>query len=281
MNARSQHHSKKLHRRLVGYARVSTDEQAAHGVSLDAQKARLTAYIAAFGDECVAIEVDSASGGLKPERRPGLVSALARVRAGEADGIAVTKLDRLSRSTIDTLQLLERAEREGWGVLSVAEHLDTRSATGRFTVAVFAAAAEMERDLISERTRAAMKQIENDGRGRSRRLPFGFRLEGEPTLTEMPKGNRSKLVPDPGEQRILRQILRLHAGGKGAHAIVSAFNRRGVKNPRTRHDWSVGGMRAILATAMRNPALTRSRSTQPIFGRRGNRTSPGDSLGKD
>jgi site-specific DNA recombinase len=231
---------------------VSTDEQAEHGVSLAAQEARLPSFIEAHGDVCVGVCSDASSGAIKPERRTGLAAALALVSSRKADGIVVTKLDRLSRSTIDTLQLLGKADREGWSVVSVAEHLDTSSATGRFTVAVFAAAAEMERGLISERTRAAMKQIAAAGRGRSRRLPFGYRLADAPTLTEMPKGNRSKLVPEPIEQQVLRRILRLHATGKGAHAIVSAFKRRGLKNPRTKRAWSVGGMRAILATAMRN-----------------------------
>jgi DNA invertase Pin-like site-specific DNA recombinase len=251
MRTSTQHHSTKQPRRLVAYARVSTDEQAEHGVSLAAQEARLPTFIEAHGDRCVASFNDAASGAVKPERRPGLASALSLVSSGQADGIVVTKLDRISRSTIDTLQLLERAQREGWSIVSVAEHLDTSTAAGRFVVAVFAAAAEMERGLISERTRAAMKQIASAGRGRSRRLPFGYRLEGAPPLTEMPKGNRSKLIPEPQEQLILSRILRLHERGKGAHAIVSSLKRRGLKNPRTNRDWSVGGMRAILATATR------------------------------
>src|SRR5262245_57246388 len=112
--------------RLVLYARVSTEDQADHGVSLAAQRERLAAVVAAHGYEAIRVEVDAGiSGKTPPLRRPALARALAAVRAGEADGIAVLKLDRLSRSTTDTINLVESAERDGWRLLSVSESLDT------------------------------------------------------------------------------------------------------------------------------------------------------------
>ncbi len=78
--------------KLVGYARVSTEEQAVAGVSLDAQESRLRAYVTAHGGELVALERDEGvSGKIAPERRSGLASALSRVRSGEADGLLVVK----------------------------------------------------------------------------------------------------------------------------------------------------------------------------------------------
>jgi hypothetical protein len=83
-----------------------------------------------------------------------LQSALAALKAGEATALVVVKLDRLSRSTTDVLDFVERSGREGWALHSLAEKLDTASAMGRFVVTVFAALAQAEREVIGERTRA-------------------------------------------------------------------------------------------------------------------------------
>lgn len=224
------------------------------GVSLDAQRAQIEAFAVAVGCRIVAFESDVISGAVGPDRRPGFAAAMKRVVAGEADGVIVSKLDRLSRSTIDFLGLLHRSEREGWQLVSVNEQIDTGSASGRFTVTVFAAMAEMERGLISERTLAAMAQIAREGRARSRWLPFGFRIEGEPDGTTLRKGDDRPLVPHDGEQRVLEKILRLRRAGRGGHAIATALNRRRLFNPRTGKPWSVGGVRAVLATAERRAA---------------------------
>src|SRR5215468_7667676 len=88
--------------RLVGYARVSTEEQARQGVSLEAQHERLVAYCTAHGYALVGFESENgASGKINPARRPRLAKALECVQNGRADGILVLKLDRLSRRTRD------------------------------------------------------------------------------------------------------------------------------------------------------------------------------------
>lgn len=269
MQASVQNHSSIVGRRLVAYTRVSTDEQAQGGVSLEAQRAQISAYADLYGLNCVEVMCDVASGALRPERRPGLAAALALIESGAADGVVVVKLDRLSRSTTDILDLVGKASRDGWRLVSVSEQLDTASAAGRFTVTVLAAMSEMERGIISERTRAAMRQIAAQGRARSRRLQFGFRVEGEPAKTELTKGERRPLVEHPEEQRLLRKILALRSRGLGPHAIASRLNARGIENPRTGRTWSVGGLASILATAERAPAPLRSKRTNLISTRRG------------
>jgi len=194
---------------------------------------------------------------------------LTRVQSGEADGIVVVKLDRLSRSTTDILNLIAKAGRDSWRLISVSEQLDTASAAERFMITVLAGMSEMERGIISERTRAGMNQIAREGRARSRWLPFGFRIEGQPSSTELPKGNRGRLVEHASEQRVLRCIMRLCAKGFGAHAIASRLNSRRVLNPRTGRPWSVGGLRAILTTASRSTRPSRSTKPSLISTRRG------------
>src|SRR5579872_336770 len=118
-------------RRLVAYARVSTTKQADEGVSLEAQESKLRAYCLAFGFELVRLEVDAglSAGTLD---RPGLTRALATLEEGEADGILVVALSRLTRSVKDLGHLVERYFASGrWSLVSLGESIDTTTAAGR------------------------------------------------------------------------------------------------------------------------------------------------------
>jgi DNA invertase Pin-like site-specific DNA recombinase len=126
---------------LIGYARVSTDEQSL-AMQLDALR----------GAGCEAVFEDTGSGA-RPDRK-GLADALGRCAAG--DVLVVWKLDRLGRSLLDLVELVEdlRARGIGLKVLTGAgASIDTTRPEGRFILGVFAALAEFERELIRERTR--------------------------------------------------------------------------------------------------------------------------------
>ncbi|WBW63472.1 recombinase family protein [Klebsiella electrica] len=122
---------------LIGYARVSTGDQ-----NLDLQK---NALIRA---ECEQIFEDTASG--KNVRRPGLKRALRRLRPG--DVLVVWKLDRLGRSVRDLITLVSELQQRGVNFRSLTDSIDTSTAAGRFFFHVMSALAEMERELIVERT---------------------------------------------------------------------------------------------------------------------------------
>ena len=238
--------------RLVGYVRVSTEEQAREGVSLGAQRERLTAYAVAHDAGLVGIETDEAiSGKIPPSKRPGLARALATVRRGEADGLLVLKLDRLSRSTRDVLDLVDETRRGGWRLVSVSEHLDTGSAAGRLVVTVLAALSEMEREQIGERTRFALDSIARAGRGRGRFIRLGYRSEAYPDRTEWLAGDHSQLVEHAEEQTFLAEIQRLRGLGQGERTIAAALNRMG-QNPRSGRAWTRSGVGSILRTLRRH-----------------------------
>ena len=170
--------------------------------------------------------------------RPALQRALAVLKAGEADGLMVLKLDRLSRSIKDVITLVERSEREGWRLVSLAEHLDTSNAVGRFTVHLLGALAQLEREQISERTKTAMAELRRRGRRISGSPPFGYRFD------------RDQVVAAPAEQRVLKRLLALHAEGYGSWKVTQILNRESRNNPRTGRKWSEGTVRSILATAL-------------------------------
>src|ERR1700723_1232086 len=108
--------------RVVGYIRCSTRLQATEGVSLAAQEARLRAYALALELDLVAVERDVQSA--KTKDRPGLARALAMLDAGAADGVLVTKLDRLTRSVRDLGTLIE-SHFHRYTLLSVGDCIDT------------------------------------------------------------------------------------------------------------------------------------------------------------
>src|SRR5215210_7973308 len=138
--------------RVVGYARVSTGEQAESGGGLAAQRSALEAEAARRGWELVAIREDVASG-RRTSGRPGLEAALAAVDGGEADALAVAKLDRLSRSLLDFAGLLERARRRGWTLVALDLGVDTSTPQGELVANVIASVAQWERRIIGQRTK--------------------------------------------------------------------------------------------------------------------------------
>src|SRR5712692_3087072 len=122
--------------KAVGYIRVSTDKQAEHGVSLDAQQAKLAAYAALYDLTLVEVIVD-AGASAKTLNRPGLQRALGMLRKGKATALLVAKLDRLTRSVEDLGELIRTVFVPGKAdLLSVGEQIDTCTAAGRLVLNV-------------------------------------------------------------------------------------------------------------------------------------------------
>ena len=139
---------------LIGYARVSTDDQ-----NLLLQRDALTAA------GCAKIFEDKASGAKAD--RPGLTAAIEFARSG--DLLVIWRLDRLGRSLKDLIQLAERLEGSGIGLRSLIDAIDTSSSGGRLVFHLFGALAEFERQLIRERTMAGLVAARARGRFGGRR----------------------------------------------------------------------------------------------------------------
>ncbi|MDA0558326.1 recombinase family protein [Burkholderia pseudomallei] len=134
---------------LIGYARVSTDDQ-----NLDLQVDALKAA------GCKRIHTDQMSGAAKS--RPGLEEALKYLRTG--DTLVVWKLDRLGRTVKGLVELVEALHGNGVQFRSLTDSIDTSTTAGRFFFHVMAALAQMERELIRERTNAGLKAARARGR---------------------------------------------------------------------------------------------------------------------
>jgi DNA invertase Pin-like site-specific DNA recombinase len=134
---------------IIGYARVSTDDQ-----NLDAQLDALK------GAGATRIFSDKISGSLR--KRPELDRLLDQLRDG--DVIVVTKYDRLARSLRDLLDIVEVIKERGAGFRSLAEDIDTTTPAGRLVFHVFASIAQFERERISERTKEGLEAARKRGR---------------------------------------------------------------------------------------------------------------------
>lgn len=142
---------------VVGYLRVSTEEQVMSGLGLQAQRSTIQSRADAEGWTVVAWFTDEGvSGSVAPLERSGLAAALEVVAEGKASRLVASHLSRIGRTAARVLDLDARAAGEGWGLVMCDLQIDTATAAGRFMLGNMAAAAEYERNLISERTKAAL-----------------------------------------------------------------------------------------------------------------------------
>jgi DNA invertase Pin-like site-specific DNA recombinase len=188
--------------RALSYGRVSTGRQAESGLSLGDQEDKLGAYIEGRGWTHLEHVTDPGASGKKLANRKGLVSALERLDAGEADVLVASKVDRVARSTSDFSALLDRADRKGWKVCVLDVDVDTTTAAGRLVVDVVAAAAQFESKRIGERVRDAHAVRRSQGK-----------RAGQPPI-----------LP----QEIRERIYGEHQAGKSFSAIARDLNSEGV-----------------------------------------------------
>lgn len=219
--------------RVVGYCRVSTAGQADNGHSLDAQRERLEAYCVAHNLELVAVKVDRGMSAKSMEGRAGLGAALTMLRKGRADGLLVTKLDRLTRSLRDLGALLDDYFADKTALLSVGDQVDTRTASGRLVLNVLMSVSQWEREAIGERTSEVMQAMRQRGEYTGGRPPYGFELRA------------GKLRRVPAEQRAIALARRLRADGSTLRAIGAELERRGVLT-RAGKPWGPEQVRCLL-----------------------------------
>ena len=209
--------------KAIAYTRVSTQEQALQGVSLEAQEARLRAYCTLAGLELAEIVREEGVSGVKPlASRPRGARLLEALEAGEASHVVSLKLDRLFRDAVDAMGMSKN-----WDAAGVSLHLvdmggqaiNTGSAMGRFFLTMMAGFAELERNLISERTSAALQhKIANGEHVGAPALGFQM-VEGE--LTE-----------NADETATVARIRELRAEGRTLRDIASQLTAEGWKTKR-------------------------------------------------
>lgn len=221
---------------VYGYARVSTWRQANEGESLDVQRRQIEGYAHMHGLKLDDVVVEEGvSGSIPVAERPAGGALIAKLERGDA--IISPKLDRLFRSALDALQVVEDLRKRGVGLhlLDLGGDI-SGNGMSRLFLTIAAAFAEAERDRIRER----VSQVKADQKARGRYLggilPFGFK-----------RGDAGELVPIDADQQAIREMVALRGQGLALRAIADTMRAKGC---RISHE----GVRAALEAQRGAPA---------------------------
>ena len=224
-------------RRVLGYIRVSTEEQANSGLSLESQRQKLQQYCDLHDHDLVDIVVDAGESA-KNLNRPGMQRVIKAIDNKSVDVVLVVKLDRLTRSTRDLGDLLDRLNRRGIALAAVSESLDTSTASGRMVVNMIGVIAQWEREAIGERTSAALQAKRQRGERYSGRSPYGWQyVDG-------------RMVENSDEQQTLCLVESMVSNEKlSLRAISSRLADQGIIN-RNGKPFSASSIKRIIESTL-------------------------------
>ena len=205
--------------RVIGYVRVSTEEQAMSGAGLQAQRAAIAREARRRGWELVET-IEDRGYSAKDLRRPGVQEALRALEAGDAKALVVAKLDRLSRSMLDFASLMATAQKQQWALVALDVAVDTSTPAGEMLVNVLATFSQFERRLIGQRTKEAL----------AAKKAQGVRLGRPPVLP----------------QRVVRRIERERARGNSLQKIADGLNTAGVPTAHGGARWHASTVRSVI-----------------------------------
>lgn len=202
-------------RRVAIYTRVSTCEQAAEGVSLDAQESRGRMWAELHSARVVEVVTDAGVSG-RTMQRPGVDRLWELVNDGQVDTVLVAELSRLTRSARDFANVIADLDDAGVSVVAIDNGLDTSDMCGRLVAGILSYVSAFEREQIGQRTRAALAQVKAEGRHVGR-PPRGFTSVG---------GQLE--VADDDYLSKARYAFEQHEQGTSYRAIAATFNGAGV-----------------------------------------------------
>ncbi|MEE4561613.1 recombinase family protein [Paenibacillus polymyxa] len=198
------------------YIRVSTDEQAEQGYSIDAQKEKLIAYCISQGLNDFKLYIDDGYTGTNMER-PAFKRMIRHVQEGKISTVIVRKLDRLSRKQKDVMTIIEDIfEKNNVTFTSTTELFDTSTPFGKAMIGVLAVFAQLDRDMIIERTTMGRRQRVSNGKWYGGRIPFGYNWNKELQQLEV---NRE-------EARIVKRIFEMYSQGESRLSIAEWASSR-------------------------------------------------------
>jgi len=201
--------------RVALYTRVSTEDQAKEGFSLDAQLERLRFYAKAQGWAVAGEYVDEGHSG-RTTKRPAYARMMAEIASW--DTLLVLKMDRIHRNSRNFMAMMDDLRKQGKEFASVTESLDTSTAMGRFVMDIIQRIAQLESDQIGERTHMGMGQKANANAGPlGKRAPFGYAyVDG-------------RLQPVPAEAAAVAEVFRRYAAGAGKQELAGWLNAQGFR----------------------------------------------------
>ena len=218
--------------RAAIYARVSTEEQANEGFSIRAQQAALLLRAEKEGFLVVEEYIEEGASGKNISGRPQMVRLLNDAENQKFDVVLIAKLDRLTRSSKDSLEIAEMLSKKGIQLISLAESIDTTTPHGKMFYTVLSSINQMEREQIAERVKTGMTQRAKEGKWNGG-VCFGYDVQDK------------KLLINEHEAEVVREIFRYGDCGFGYKRIVGILNRKGYRTKRGQ-DFSTGTVKGIL-----------------------------------
>jgi site-specific DNA recombinase len=185
-----------MKKQAIGYVRVSTEQQAKEGASLEAQEKAINDWCDFKGYELHAIYIEPGISGKSINNRPRLQTAL---NALKKDMVFVTySLSRISRNALDMLQIAEQIRIKQAHIVSFSEkeNFDTTTVMGKFFFTLIAALNELERNQTSERTRLVKQYYKSNNRYNGGIIPYGYKLSKD----------KKTLIEDKEEMRLKKYI---------------------------------------------------------------------------
>ena len=225
--------------RVIGYVRVSTEEQADSGLGLEAQERRIRAYCELKGVELVDVVRDEGISGTTL-KRPGLKRALRAIAKHQVDGLVAAKLDRVSRSSVDMALIFEWFKAAGASITLLDVAVDTSSAIGQAIASFMALFAQLERDMTAQRTKDAL----DVKRRRGERV-------GQAAFS------------DTGNGHLARRIRTMRDKGQTLQAIADTLNREGIPTLRGGKEWRPSSVQN--AAGYKRPVKKRKRTALPTL----------------
>lgn len=201
------------------YARVSTDEQAEHGYSIDAQRDACRAFATARGWTAAQEYVDAGFSGGKSDR-PAWQQMIADARAGAFQVLIVHKLDRFSRDVLAGLRVIADLRAAGVSFVSVSEQMDFTTPMGGVMMTMLLAFAQLYREQLRTEVTKGKTQKAKRGRSNANRPPFGYkRIDGRDVI-------------DPPAADLWREAFALAGAGATSDTDIAAWlNARGATTP--------------------------------------------------
>ena len=220
--------------RAAIYLRVSTEDQAREGYSLEAQRKRLTAYCKARGWDVADVYVDDGHSG-RSVKRPAYARMLEERQSW--DLILVLKMDRIHRNSVNFTLMMDSLRAWGKEFNSMQESFDTTTAMGRFVMDIMQRIAQLESEQIGERVRVGMEQKARKGEGiMGSGHPYGYDIHD------------GGLIVNEEEAKVVRAIYRLRTEGQSLQRIADHLNSIGVRSKKGL-DWK----RQSISRILRNP----------------------------
>ena len=200
----------------AAYERVSTEEQASEGHSIEVQKEAIERYLKTKGDQLYRHYTDAGFSGASMER-PELQALLEDARAGKFQGLVVLKTDRLSRKLRDILNIVESLKEMGIAFWTIDQGYDTSTPQGRLLFHQLASFADFERNMIVERTMQGLKKRAELGKYTSAQSPYGYDYDPKP----------GKLSINEKEAQLVRDLYHwiVHERMSGRQACIRLIER--------------------------------------------------------